>query len=173
VSETAITILACVALFIGVPLALLMLRDRISKAISRRRNPPEKLAAERRAYEARIANPDWPFYERHLQRGVPPAILALYSDHELLLTEGVEYDAAHFISTFEPLDERAHVDTRKVYGVDVVPFASSDGDIIYLRPGATETDAVFITYHDGGDTEQLGTDVGVFLQRLRETKHRA
>ena len=127
---------------------------------------------DRRACEARIANPDWTFYESHLQRPAPAALRELYSDRELVLTNGTEYDENHDISTFEPLDEAALVDTHEIFGFDVVPIANSDGDIIYLRPGPTETDAVFITYHDGGDTEQLAPDVSAFLQRLRETNRK-
>ena len=149
------------------------LNDRFTSAMWRRRNPPEKLAADRRAYEARIASPDWAFYERHLQRSIPASLRELYSDRRLVLSNGTDYDESHYISTFEPLDEAALVDTHDIFEFDVVPFANSDGDIIYLRPGPTETDAVFITYHDGGDTEQLAPDVSTFLQRLRETNRNA
>lgn len=168
-SETAITILVCVVLFIAVPILLLVLRDRISAMIWRWRNPPEKLAAGRRAYEDRILHPEWDFYERHLQRATPRELRALYSDRRLVLAEGIEFDEAHYISTFTPLDEAELVETRDLFGLDVIPIASSEGDIIYLRPGLSETDAVYITYHDGGDTWQLAPDVSTFLTVLRES----
>ena len=142
-------------------------RDRVSTALWRRRNPPEKLAAERCAYKKRIASPDWPFYERHLQRPAPAALRELYANRALVCTGGLEYEESGYISTFEPLDEAALVDTGELFGFDVVPFANSDGDIIYLRPGASEPDTVYITCHDGGRTEKLAPDVSTFLERLR------
>lgn len=173
VNQDTIAALVCVALLIGVPIVILVLRDRISDAFWRRRNPPEKIAADRQAYEARIASPNWPFYERHIQRPAPEALRALYSDRELVLTNGTHYDDNYYISTFEPLDEAALVDTRDLFGFDIVPFANSDGNPIYLRPGPTETDVVCITYHDGGDTEQLAPNLSTFLQRLREANRNA
>jgi hypothetical protein len=141
------------------------LNDRFTATLWRWRNPPEKLAADRRAFEDRLLHPDWDFYERHLQRPAPAALRELFADHKLLLTHGCQYDDAHYFSTFEPLDEPALVDASKWIGCDFVPLANSDGDSIYLRPGPSESDAVFITYHDGNDTEELAPDVGTLLRR--------
>lgn len=164
--DAAIGIGIVIAILFGLPILLLVLRDRVSEAIWRFRNPPEKLAADRRICEARIASPDWAFYERHLERPVPAALRCLYSDHQRVLEVGAVYDDTHYISSFEPLDEKAFVDTYDNFRMNVVPFANSDGDILYLRPGLNETDAVYITYHDGGDTWQLAPDVSVFLEHL-------
>ena len=60
---------------------ILLLKDRISDALRRRRNPPEKLAAEIRT---RLLQTDWTFYERHLQRPAPAALRELYSDMALI-----------------------------------------------------------------------------------------
>jgi hypothetical protein len=147
--------------------AFCWLNDRFVNVLSRWRNPPEKLAAERRAFARRLLSPDWEFYERHLQRPAPPALRELYSDAALLLAQDCEYAGTHSISTFEPLDEEALVDSGEWLGFDAVPFANSDGDMIYLRPGATSSNAVFITYHDGGETEELAPDVSSFVERLR------
>jgi hypothetical protein len=153
-------------LLVALALGVLLLIDRLRQAIWRRRNPPEKLAAERRAFEERLLQPDWSFYERHLQRPVPAALRQLYADHRLVVSS-FQYDDLHYISTFEPLDESALVDSREWLGFDVVPFANSDGDSIYLRPGATERDTVFITYHNGSDTEEFAPDLSTFLERAR------
>lgn len=155
-----------IGILFGIPILILVLHDRISKAIWRRRNTPEELAADRRICEARIASPDWVFYERHLERPVPAALRCLYSDRQRVLKVGAVYDDVHYISTFEPLDEKALVDTYDVFGLNVVPFANSDGDIFYLRPGPDEKDAVYITYHDGGESWQIAPDVSVFLEHL-------
>lgn len=168
-NQYLLLVLLCVLLFVGVSVLILRVRGRISATL-RRHDSSEKHAAERSAHEARIATPDWEFYERHLQRPVPTALRQLYADHELLCTSGIWYDESHYISAFEPLDEVAVVDTANLFGFDVVPFANSNGDIIYLRPGRKEPDAVYITYHDGGETEQLAPDVSTFLERARASR---
>jgi hypothetical protein len=167
VIDTALTILFCVAILIGVPLLILILRDRVSGALWRRRNPPEKLAADRRAYEQRILHPDWAFYERHLQRPAAQALRDLYADHALIVSQDVAYSEDEVISTFDALDEQGLIESRPWLGFDAVAIATSDfGAPIYLRPGPTESDTVYITHHDGGDTEELAPDVSTFVQRL-------
>lgn len=165
-NDTVIGILVCVSLLFVMALAavlVLMLRDRIFGVAAWQ--PPA--TAERIAYEARILKPDWPFYERHLGRPAPAALRELYRDRELILSGGFQYDEAHYISTFEPLDAAALLETRDFVGFDILPFANSDGDMIYLRPGPSEPGTVFITYHDGGDTEELASDLSTFLRRSR------
>src|SRR5687767_12221008 len=159
-SDTTKAILILVALLIGLPVFILWLRDRLHKSRWRRANPPEKLAADRRAYEERILRPDWAFYERHLQRPAPAALRELYADRVLVTAQGLDYTDAEQISTFEALDEKGLLETRPWLGFDAVAIATSDlGDPIYLRPGASEADTVYITHHDGGDTEVFAQSV--------------
>jgi hypothetical protein len=165
VSPVIAIIIGC-GLVVALAVGLLLCIDRIRRAIWQRRNPPELLAAERREFEERLLQPDWPFYERHLQRPVPRALRELYADRSLVLSS-FQYDEVHYLSTFEPLSEEGLVEAQAWLRCDIVPFANSDGDLIYLRPGASESDTVFITYHDGGDTEQLAPDPSSFLQRAR------
>ena len=158
----------CATLFVGAPLLILVLRDRSSAIIWRFRNPPEKLTADRRAYEARILHPDWTFYERHLQRSAPAALRELYADHVLITTQGVDYFEHASIGTFAPLDEQGLIDSCLWLGFDIVSIAISNaGDPIYLRPGPTESDVVYMTAHDGGETGELAPDIATFLRRLR------
>src|SRR5260221_9089740 len=167
-SETIKTVIFIVALLVGLPLLVLWLRDRVSSARWRRRNSPEKLAADRRAYEERILRPDWAFYERHLQRPVPSALRELYADRVLVTAQDLDYTDDARISTFEALDEQGLIDTRPWLGFNVIAIATSDfGDPIYLRPVASEADTVYITHHDGGDTEEFAESIGVMLKRLR------
>ena len=98
----------------------------------------------------------------------------LYSDHALIVTQGIDYTQAECISTFEPLDEQGLIDSRPWLGFDAVAIATNDaGDPIYLRPGPTESDAVYLTSHDGGETEELAPDVATFRQCLRPTSRYA
>lgn len=167
-TDTALAVLLCAGLFVGLPLVILVLRDRAGAALWNRRNPPEKLAAERRDYEARLVDPDWEFYERHLQRPAPAALHELFADRRLIVVQDIDLGEGEVISTFNPIDEAGLIDSRPWLDFDVVAIATTDsGDSIYLRPGATESDAVYITHHDGGDTAQLAPDVSAFVQRLR------
>jgi hypothetical protein len=128
----------------------------------------EGSAAERQATEALILQPNWEFYERHLERSAPAALRTLYADRKLVTRCALAYASGVGINTFVPLDERGLLDTCELLGYGIVPFALSDcGDPIYLRPGATEPDIVYITYHDGGDTEVLAESVDAMLVELR------
>ena len=172
-SETVKAILAILVLFAGLPVLIVWLRERIAAAIWNRRNPPEKLAADRRAFEARIVRPDWNFYEGHLKRPSPPVLRELYADQALVTAQGLDLvddddEIELTIGTFDPLDEQGLLETRPWLGFDAVRIATSDtGDPIYLRPGQSEPDTVFVTFHDGGDTEVLAESVGELFARLK------
>jgi hypothetical protein len=173
-SDTAKSVIFLVVLLIGLPLLVLWVRDRASNALWRRRNPPEKLAADHRAHEERILRPDWAFYERHLQRPVPLALRELYADRGLVTAQDLNYSDSGLINTFEPIDEKGLIDSRPWLGFDAVAIAFSDaGDPIYLRPGRSEPDTVYITYHDGGDTEVFARSVAAMIERVRTANRSA
>ena len=146
---------------------ILLLKDRISDALRRRRNPPEKLAAEIRT---RLLQTDWTFYERHLQRPAPAALRELYSDMALIDACTYYRGKKEEINSFEPLNESNLLDTQDQIGYDIVPFATSGcGDPIYLRPGANESDTVYIAYHDDpGNVEVFAESVAAMLENPRE-----
>ena len=163
----AIALLMMVA-YVLAAVGVLTARDWIDEAFRWRRETPERLAAVTLAQERRLLTPDWAYYERHLQRAVPEAIRELYRDRDLVLSGGFQYDEFHCITSFEPIDSDSLLETRDFMGFDVLPLASSDGDIVYLRPGRDEPDVIYITYHDAGGTSELAPDAEFFLQRLRE-----
>lgn len=172
--DTIGTIVAIVVLFVGVPVGILWLRDRVSRARWRGRNTPVKIDAERQAYEERLLHPDWEFYQRHLQRPTPAALRDLYADRVLVLAQDLDLTEGERISTFGALDEPALLDTRAWLGFDAVAIATSDlGDPIYLRPGPSEADTVYVTHHDGGDTEVFFDSVASLLKKLRHANGNA
>jgi hypothetical protein len=80
----------------------------------------------------------------------------------------LDYTDGGGISTFEPLNEQGLLDTREQAGCDVVAFATSDcGDPVYLRPGPSEPDTVYITYHDSGQTGVFAESVAVLIETLK------
>jgi cell wall assembly regulator SMI1 len=99
---------------------------------------------------------------------VPTALRELYVDRALVTDGGFDYARGSGISSFEPLNEKCVLDTREQLGSDLVPFATSDcGDPIYLRPGPSEPDKVYVTYHDEDKTEVLADSVAEFLTKVR------
>ena len=147
---------------------LLWFIEPISKVFWRWRNPPEKVAAEYRVFQDRLLHPDWAVYERYLQRPVPAELRELFADRDLILTEGIDYSESETIAGFCAIDEKALTGCRSLRGFAPFPIAANIfGDPIYLRPGAAEPNIVYVTYHDGGDTEKLAPDMETFLRCLR------
>lgn len=156
-----------VGLFVVLPLCIVMAGDRIAAVVDRIRNPPAKREAERRARWERVMAPDFTFYEQHLGRAVPSALRALYADRELVQALPLPC-GDEVIDALEPLDAHSLVDDDDGLGGAVVPIARTDfGDPIYLRAGAREADTVYITHHDGSDTQVLAVSVDALVTALR------
>ena len=146
----------------AIAIVILLVVDRFSALAAALRNPPALRAQQQRLFESRVGSPDWDFLEAHLQRPVPPALRRLFSP-EFLAAQSLHFRDVYI--ALAPIDAAALAENWVAPGV--VPFACSDGDPIYLLPGPTMADAVFITYHDGNDTEQLATDIETFVASLR------
>jgi hypothetical protein len=146
----------------GAAVLALMARDRLKAARWRRRNPPERLAEDRRRFERRLVTPDWLFYAEHLQRPVPAALVAWFTNTEAV-TDTYAFD--DYLIDFVPIDRDVLRDAWVVPGI--VAFAASNGDPIYLKPGTGADESVFITFQDGGDTELLARSVEQFLTSLQ------
>lgn len=163
-TDTAITVLALVALFLGVPLAILRFIDKRRRARNRKGE-----AAERVTQQRRLLAPDWSLVDRHLRRSAPQALRDLYTDSTLIVRRDLSYRNDVAISSFEPLDEEAIRDAERSTGYEALPIATTDfGDVVHLRPGITEPDTVFLTHHDGGDTEVFAESVAHMVAVLRE-----
>lgn len=99
---------------------------------------------------------------------MPSALRELHADHTLITRRDLRLSDDQTISAFEPLDEEAIVEATRALGFDAVPIATTDfGDMIYLRPGAAEDDVVYVTYHDGGDTEVFAESVQAMKAALQ------
>lgn len=157
-------------LFIGLPSLWYTLSGRFSL---RPEKTEEELAAEmaleRAAFETALRQPEWAFYERHLRRPIPGALRELYADERLITATLLDYSDTCSINSFFPLNESSLCETPENSGQWVVPVAISDvGDAVYLKPGHDEADAVYMTCHDGGDTEMLADSVSGFVEHLRQ-----
>lgn len=170
--ETITTVLAIILLFVGLPVLILWFKDRKRTRQRLHEQSSASRIPERQAYGQRILDPDWACIERYLRRPVPQALRVLYAERELISRRDLSYDDDHVIGTFEPLDEQAILNTTRWLGFEAVAIATTDfGDVIYLRPGADEGDTLFLTHHDGGDTEVFAESVSELLAALRRTIH--
>src|SRR5262245_16792684 len=166
-TETITSVLALILLFIALPVVILGIVDRRRRR-QRREHPPGSEIAERQAYEQRIFNPDWACVERHLMRPAPEALRTLYADREFIVRRDLRCTDDQVISTFEPLDEEAVLTTRRWLGFEALAIARTDSDdTVYLRPGLDDIDTVYLTHHDGGDTEVFAESVAEMLAALR------
>ncbi len=93
----------------------------------------------------------------------------LYADHALITRRDLRWSDDRMISAFEPLDDEAMLDAARTFGFPAVPIATTDfGDLVYMRPGAAKDDVVYVTYHDGGDTEVFADSVTAMLATVRK-----
>jgi hypothetical protein len=168
-TDVAATILALVVMFVGLPVLVLRLMDRRRNV--RRQRGGSSLASDvaRKAHERRLLQPDWSCVERYLGRPAPQALRDLFADRALVTRCDLNYTDAQVISTFEPLEEQTIAELSKSLGFAAVPIATTGfGDTVYLRAGAGEVDAVYVTYHDGGETEVFAESVAQMLSALRQ-----
>lgn len=157
-------------LFIGLPCLWYTLTGRFSlRPEAPQEQSGAKHAAQRQALNASLLQPDWSFYKHYLQRPAPAALRTLYADENLITAMLVEYSDTCTINTFEPLNESSLYEGAEDTSLPVVVIATTSfGDPIYLKPGPAESDAVYVTYHDGGDTEVLADSVSGFVYRLKQ-----
>jgi len=164
-ADTVVTLLALALIFVGLPVFLLRLNDRRRR---KRRDRSQALdVRERERFEQRLLNPDWACVERHLRRPVPEALRDLYSDRLMITRRDLRYADEQVLSTFVPLDEEAMSDTAGWLGFQALALATTDfGDTVYLRPGEAGGDIVYLTHHDGGDTEVFAESVTKMVATL-------
>lgn len=163
-NDSALTVLAIGLIFVGLPLLILVFRDRAARSRRSRAH-----AAEQQSHDRRLLNPDWANVERHLQRPVPLALRELYADRALITRRDLRWSDDETISAFEPLDDEAILEATATFGFAAVPIATTDfGDLVYLRPGAADGDVVYVTYHDGGDTEVFADSVAAMVATVRK-----
>ena len=166
--DTIATVAAIALIFVGLPVLILWRRDR--RTSIRRQHLTRQLSNEREADEKRILSPDWEAVESFLQRPVPSMLRELYADHTLVTAYGLRYRKNELISTFAPLDYQG-VFGASPLGFDALIVATTDfGDPVYLRAGQTESDTVYVTHHDGSDTEVFAASIAEMLAVLRERR---
>ena len=126
-------------------------------------------AAAKRAFQARLLEPDWPLYAQHLQRDVPEAMKLLYGEFALLLSEvEIPLENGLTVTEFFPLDAQAVVDQKAFQPenmeFDCLPFATLSGQELFLRPGSEAVNSVY--RFNGSTIEVVFADIADFLNDL-------
>ena len=74
------------------------------------------------------------------------------------------------LNSIMAIDEQGMADSRAWLGFEAVTFASTqERDAIYLRPGPSEGDVVYLTHHDGGETEVFAATLHEMVDTLRRS----
>jgi hypothetical protein len=168
-ADTVATILALVLIFVGIPVLILRIIDWRRNTGRRSDHSAASDNQERMACEHRLLNPDWSYVERCLRRPVPQALRDLYADRPMITRRDLAYTDEQVLSSFVPLDEQAIEDTTRWLGFQAVALATTDfGDAVYLRPGEAGGGIVYLTHHDGGDTEVFAESVTKMVTTLRQ-----
>jgi len=105
-TDNILTVLILLGLLLGVPVALLVFRDRFQR--------PSKKGIEEysRRFTERLRHPDFAAVERHFGRPLPSCVQALYANHEELLRGDFETAATRdatpasrwYMAFYQPAD---------------------------------------------------------------------
>jgi hypothetical protein len=173
-TDDVIAILAILAIFVGLPVAILLVNDRVTAWWRRDRRSPEQKAADAAAYEARLVSPRWDEVCRATDGGRPSAALqALYADRALVTSKGIRLRRPggsdlddEWLSTFLPADGSAFADPWGQYLPDrALAFASDAfGDLLFveLTPGGDDR-PVQHWYHESAEIEEVAPSLAAFL----------
>ena len=128
-------------------------------------------AQAKRAFQQRLLAPDWELYAAHLERDVPDAMKLLYVEFALLLSEvEITLESGITITEFFPIDAQAVLDQKAFQpenmGFNCLPFATMAGQELFLQPGRTATNSVYL--FDGSAIEVVFADIADLLTALRQ-----
>lgn len=137
-------------------------------------------SADERTLEERLKSPDWDAFRARFGRPPPPALSAMYADHERLLMTGFDVvppdspdsEAATWsIQSFTPIDEQAFAERWDGLDDDLLEIASDGMGNVYLVRITGEADdpmPVLFFMHDGdGELEPVADALEDLLSRPR------
>lgn len=121
-----------------------------------------------------LLSPDWEFYQRHLSRKVPDGLRNLYADQNIVSRLSIPFQGKENeweITAFVPISKDELFEFEHQDGLPehpLVPLATTDlGDPIYLKPGPTESDAVWIWEHELQKSYKLADSPEEFIEKLQ------
>jgi hypothetical protein len=169
--------LAVIVLFVGLPVAIVMLNDRRRAWRTRDRRTPAERQAVAAAFEARLLAPRWDEVARATEGGRPsPALVALYGNRAVVTSTGVSFrrsdcdDDVETVNMFLPADIRAFAEPWREHLPDrAFAFAVDDfGDFLFVELTPDGADRpVQHWYHDGGEVLEVAPSLAAFLASAR------
>jgi hypothetical protein len=171
-----------VLLYLVLPVAVLVLKDRIADRRSRadyektRRERPETIAGTPE-YSTRFDHPQFEALEKRVAGRLPDSFRVLHGCRDLLREAGFAFvppnprgprDRWHVVQ-FLPADVQMLEEYQSFLGTEFLPFADNDGDVYYLDLAeATAADApVEIWTHDSDERERIADSLTEFLSWRR------
>jgi hypothetical protein len=155
-SGNVITVVVIIALFIGVPVAIVLARDWFT------RPSKEKLEELSRQFTERLQHPDFPAVERHYGHPLPKAVQLLYADLEELLRADFETAAVPdapaesrwYVAFYRPADGESARDTWP--GLEkYFAFAEDGCGNGYLIDPTVDDPAVLFHDHETGEISRV------------------
>ena len=174
--QTFYTILAILALFLGLPILILLIVDKFR--YPKKKLSQEKSEAERKAWFDRLLRPDFEEVERICGGAIPKRLKLAYETSDLILVQDVEFtphgkdSERHFywIWEFVPMDAdgQSHTTDLSEFGKGCC-FAGDDmGNYYWVPVSETPQDdaPVFFACHDPYGNEKVANSLGEFFSWL-------
>jgi hypothetical protein len=155
-SDTVITVVVLIVIFIGLPVGLLLAWDWF------KRPSKKKIEEHSRQFTERLQHPDFPAVEKHFGRALPKCVQALYADPEELLRGDLEVapvpDAAPdhrwYVAFYQPADGQSARDTWP--GLEkYFAFADDGSGNGYLIDPRNEDPPVLFHDHETGELSRV------------------
>jgi hypothetical protein len=154
-SENLLTILALLVLYLGIPVALLLLLDRL------RRPSRAKMEEASRRFLERLQHPDLAAVARHFGRPLPASLQALYANPGELLRQNFIVAApdapageSWTVAYYQPADGE-NVQDRQPGTERFFAFADDGCGNAYLVDPALEDPPVLFHDHETGDIQKV------------------
>lgn len=164
-SDHITAVIVIIAIFLGLPIALLIARDWLT------RPSKQKMEEYSRQFIHRLQNPDFPALEKHWGHPLPHCVQALYSDKEELMrsnfviaasAESPE-DERWYVSDYQPADEPSVRDSWP--GLEKYFVFADDGlGNGYLIDPAEEDPPVFFHDHETGEIVRVSDHFTEFMR---------
>ena len=170
-NDEVTTVIAIIAIFVGLPVALLVARDWCA------RSSRKEVEAFSRRFAQRLHNPNLAAIEKYFGHPLPPAIHALYANQDELMREDFEVAASEraggderwYVANYQPADEQSVRDTWPGWS-EYFAFADDGCGNGYLVDPKQTDPPVFFHDHETGEMLRVCDRLSEFMKwpRLKE-----
>ena len=164
-SESIKGVVVVLGILIGLPLAILLIRDRLTR-------PSRKQMAEAsREFLGRLAKPDLKSLEQHFGCSLPQSLIALYGNQTELMRHDfavapnaqIPEDERYYISDYQPADAKSATDVWPGWEL-YFAFADDGCGNGYLIDPREKDPRVYLHDHETGKLNKLCDSLSEFMQ---------